>query len=211
MIEISDPQLQGTLAPAQWIRLLDFYHGKKGGFVFAGYEWLNARVWDNTLPEPLLQWALTAYGHCLGFIEPSTQQPPVITLHPAIWDKSHLSSDKGWAAQIPAGPRFTLDVVLHELIHVEVAYLRGGWMGGKSSHDNPKWCDAIERAAERLCGTMLEMQPFKALPTKRIRKDGHQLRRTPDRCLTMDECSRWPHSIREASCYGEQSVPMDWN
>ena len=89
---------------------------------------------------------------------PRPDDAPVITLDPAIWERSPAPRAGGWAATIPASPRYTLDVVLHELLHVDVNYLRGGAGRGHSSHDNLVWCEAVEVAASKLRGTMLELR-----------------------------------------------------
>ena len=189
------------------------YHGARGRFAYRAFGWLNPVVFDEKLPLPLLQWALTPYGGCLGFTEPRVEDDRVITLHPAIW-RAAGSTRGGWAARIAPGPRYTLDVILHELIHVEVESLLGGWRGrplGRSSHNNPWWCEAIERAADRLRGTLLELPAFVARPTvMEHQEDGRRLRRTPAGCLSMKDISRWPHSLR-ASCYYEtRAVPFEW-
>jgi hypothetical protein len=193
----------------------EHYHGPKGRFAYAVYRWINRNVFDDRLPLPLCQWALTPYGGCLGMTRSASTQhlPPVITLHPAIWSRRFLPcrDATGWAARITPGLRFTLDVVLHELIHVDVDYLRGGWRehGMKSSHDNPVWCAAIEAVAARLRGTLLEVPPFVSQPTRRLRVDGRQLRRPPDGCLPMDVVSRWPYAVRESDYFATQSVPFE--
>jgi hypothetical protein len=202
------PQLEGTWTADELGSLCTLYHAEKGAFAYRAYEWLNDIVFDGRLPVPLMQWALTAYGHCLGQTMPKPEQQPVITLHPAIWRRSWTNDAHGWAASITPGPRYTLDVVLHELIHVEVEYLLAGHHG-KSSHDNPEWCGAIERASKRLAGTMLELPRFKAQPTKRIRQNRRQLRRTPEGCISMNDCCHWPESLRESSYYGAREVPWE--
>jgi len=203
----SDPQLQGTWAVEDLRLLCGEYHGEKGDFTYRAYQWLNQVVFDGKLPVTLFQWALTAWGGCLGQTHSPAEHPPVITLHPAIWQPHGFGKPGGWSRNIPYGRRYTLDVVLHELIHVEVDYLMGGHHG-KSSHDCPEWCEAIMKAAQKLKGTMIEVPPFKAAPTKRVRENGKRRRRTPAGSITMDEISKWPHSIRVPDHYGAQEVPF---
>jgi len=200
----SDPQLQGTWPDKNLRQLCAEYHGVKGDFAYAAYSWLNETVFDGRIPTTLIQWALTPYGGCIGLTSAHVERPPVVTLHPAIWQPH--GHGKGWSQCIPAGPRYTLDVVLHELIHVEVSYLMGGH-GGKSSHDCVEWCESIMRAASRLKGTILELPPFKAAPTMRVRENGKQCRRTPAGCISMKDCSMWPHSLRMPPYYGSRYVP----
>jgi hypothetical protein len=71
------------------------------------------------------------------------------------------------------------------------------------------------RISERLRGTMLgEMREFKAAPTERVRIKVNgktkQVRRTPPGCLSMDECSRWPHTVRVPSYYESHDVPFEF-
>ena len=179
------------------------------------FDWLQVTVWDSQLPLTLLQWCLTPYGGCLGLTHSERTRPPVVSLHPAVWGQTHLSSNDCWAAKIPAGPRYSLDVLTHELVHVEVNYLRGG-STGKSSHDCPEWCAAIERVGARLEGTMLELPAFKAQPTKRFREEEHQRRHTPDGCISMPDCSRWPQEVygttttTKISSYHFRTLGYDW-
>ena len=65
------------------------------------------------------------------------------------------------------------------------------------------------RASERLKGTMLELPPFKAAPTKRRRENGQQVRRTPPGSISMAEIAQWPHAIRVPQYYGSREVPFD--
>jgi protein gp37 len=199
-------QLRGTRPVADLRSLCADYHGEKGDFAYAAFAWLNETVFEDRLPVTLIQWALTSYGHCLGFTQNKKNEnnPPVVTLHPAIW--SPAGHGTGWSRTIPAGRRYALDVVLHELIHVEVNYLMRG-RSGKSSHDCIEWCQAITTASQKLKGTMLELPPFRAAPTKRYRENGRQARRTPDGCLSMEQIAGWPHSVREPSYYGSRALP----
>jgi hypothetical protein len=116
----------------------------------------------------------------------------------------------GWAANITPGRRYTLDTVLHELLHVDVEYLRGGQVDVRnwhSSHDNP--CAAVEAAAARLVGTPLELRPFMARPSIRRRVDGKMRRAAPDGAISIQALSMWPQSLRELGYYEDRSVPFE--
>jgi hypothetical protein len=200
-------------------QLCRHYHGDAGAFVYHAFAWANPAVFGNRLPIPLFQWALTPYGHCLGLTQPWNEtRPPVISYHPAIWTPSarhgthRCQPEQDWSCRLVAlaGPRYTLDVVLHELCHVDVEYVRGGCgKRAKSSHDNPIWCAAIMEASARLRGTMLEVPAFTARPTIRRRTKGaRQQRVTPEGCLPMSAVSGWPHALREPGYYQSREVPF---
>jgi hypothetical protein len=186
------------------------YHGRKGEFAYQAVRWLNAVVFGDALPVTLVQWALTPWGRCLGLTSSRGEAAPVIRLHPAIWEPRGAGLPSAWAARIPAGPRYTLDVVLHELLHVDVMYLRGGLpKGSHSSHDNPVWCEAVEIATSKLRGTLLELPPVIARPTRRLRTERGMHRRTPEGCLSMDDLCHFPHSQRVPDYYRARSTPWE--
>src|SRR4051812_37142924 len=109
---------------ADLTRLCEDYHGEKGRFAYEAFAWANEAIYERRLPMPLIQWALTAYGKCLGLTHSEKEESPVITLHPQTWRR---------------GPLFALDVMIHELLHVYIRYVLGQWAKGKSSHDNDSW------------------------------------------------------------------------
>ncbi len=89
------------------------YHGPRGQFAYAAFAWAQQHVYEGCLPLPLMQWALTPWGACLGFTD-NTETDAVITLRPQIWRR---------------GPVYMLDVIAHELLHV---YIR--WTLGTGAH-----------------------------------------------------------------------------
>ncbi len=161
----------------------EHYHGAKGRFAYAAFAWANSSLYNESLPLPLIQWGLTAYGACIGQMSPRPDDLPVITLHPLIWRH---------------GPRYTLDVVIHELTHVSTYYVKAGWGAGKSSHDNWTWAQEVMRISP-----LLGLSEFQAAPTKRKRMNHSMLRTTPEGCISMKALSRWPYSLRpEEYCSG---------
>jgi hypothetical protein len=85
------PQLEGSSVIRDLRRFCGDYHGQRGCFAYDAFAWISRVCFDGRLPFPLLQWALTAWGKCLGFTVPRTGRgsrtqtsaaPPVITLHP---------------------------------------------------------------------------------------------------------------------------------
>jgi hypothetical protein len=188
------PVVTGLHAPyglEELTRLCEEYHGLKGRFAYFAFAWANEHVYGGRLQLPLIQWALTPYGKCIGMTEYGLDEAdlPVITLHPLIWRK---------------GPRYTLDTVVHESMHLWCKYIRGGWVG-KSSHDNPIWAEEVSRVSPRL-----GLPSLKAAPTKRKRENGKMLRVVPDDCIAMEDLASWPHSMRPAGYYREKTVPFNY-
>jgi hypothetical protein len=202
-------QLEGShdWTLAELADLCEGYHGECGRFAYAAVRWTLEAVYDGKPPLPLVQWALTAYGHCIGLTHARREALPVVTLHPIIWTGG---ADPD-APPRPHGPRYALDVVIHDLLHVHILYVLGGWRG-KSSHDSPLWCSEIMRLSPRL-----ELSAFQAAPTVRRRvkmPDGtsKMKRATPEGCAEMADIARWPHAFRPEGYYKEarQGLPFSW-
>jgi len=202
-------QLQGseswTLSELE--DLCEQFHGDKGRFAYRAVRWAMDVVYDgDRLPVPLTQWALTAYGRCIGLTASTPELAPVVTLHPTIWDGPRDPNKP----PAPCGPRYTLDVVVHELMHVHVAYVCGAWRGGHSSHDNPVWCREIMRVSPKL-----GLPVFFAAPTVRRKVDcsdgvTRSKRLTPDGSIHMAGIAQWPHSLRAPGFYSSTEVPFTW-
>lgn len=119
-------------------------YGDLGEFGYQAFDWINATLFDGRLPVPLILWELTAHGACLGLTTSRHGAPPVIRLHPSL-----LGGPAPWANpwRVPAdqlGPAYALDVLIHECMHVAVAYLLGG-ANGPTSHNNPGWVGEAQR------------------------------------------------------------------
>jgi hypothetical protein len=71
-------------------------------FTYRAYAWANAKVFDGRMPVPLLQWAFTEWGRCLGYTATRTENPPVITLHPGIWRAGWGAAGGGEAGREPS-------------------------------------------------------------------------------------------------------------
>ena len=177
------------------------YHGAKGDFSYVCFRWINTMLFGGELPTTLIQWGLTAYGGCLGLTQPRAERYPVITLHPSIW--------QGGPERWQPGPRKTLDVLIHECIHVAVGYLRGQETGRRhSSHDNRPWASECMRLAP-----LLGLGAIQAAPTTRTWVDGSDSRKytraTPPGCLDMAVLSRFPYALRPAGYFQETALPWD--
>jgi hypothetical protein len=123
------------------------YWARRGVWGYEAFEFINATYFAGSLPWPLIQWALTAHGGCLG---KTCARPdaPVITLHPSLLGGTE--KDDPWRIQ-PAwlGPCYAFDVLLHETMHVSVDCVIGRG-GGDSSHNNPGWIAEVNRIAPLL-------------------------------------------------------------
>jgi hypothetical protein len=125
------------------------YWGRRGVWAYEAFDFINATYFDGKLPWPLIQWGLTPHGGCLGLTKPS-DGPPVITLHPSILEGSEKPDPWGISPDW-LGACYAFDVVLHESMHVGVAYLLGGWKGkGDTSHNNSVWIAEVNRIAPML-------------------------------------------------------------
>ena len=182
-----------------WMLVADLcarYHGDRGGFAYAGIAWAQTHVYDERLPVPLVQWALTPYGRCLGFTAESViMADAVITLHPQIWRR---------------GPAYTLDVIVHELLHVYIRWVLGhtdyARGRGTSSHDNPIWAREVMRLSPRL-----GLPTVQASPTVRRRAGKTLLRVMPEGCLSRADLACWPHSLRPPGFYRTATLPFPWS
>ena len=176
------------------------YHGEKGDFSYAAFRWANHTLFADQIPTTLIQWALTAFGRCLGYTQPEAERYPVITLHPGIWGPG---PDR-WQP----GPCMTLDTVIHECLHAYILYVIGQEKG-HSSHDNPTWANECMRL-----GPLLELPAFKAAPTKRMWKEDTETgketytRTTPEGCIDMDALAYFPQSLRPKGYF--QGTQLPW-
>jgi hypothetical protein len=55
-----------------------------GPFAYAAFDHINATHFETKLPETLLLWDLTEYGHCFGWCRSAADGPPIVKLHPAV-------------------------------------------------------------------------------------------------------------------------------
>jgi hypothetical protein len=196
-------------------------YGDLGEFGYQAFDWINAALFDGYLPTPLILWELTAHGACLGLTTSRQAAPPVIRLHP-----SPLGGPAPWAnpwrvSADQLGPAYALDVLIHECMHVEVAYLLGG-ANGPTSHNNPRWVGEAQRI-----GPLLGLQ-FRAgrSVTKRVPVEGGELgpsgkpktrtvRVTEDGAsVPFDAVAHFPRGVRQrladaTDYYRANALPFD--
>lgn len=195
-------------------------YGDLGEFGYQAFDWVNATLFDGRLPVPLILWELTAHGACLGRTSSRSAGAPVIRLHPSL-----LGGPAPWANPwgVPAdelGAAYALDVLIHECMHVAIAYLRGG-ANGPTSHNNPRWVAEAQRL-----GPLLGLQ-FRAgrSVTKRVPVEGGELgpsgkpktrtvRVTEDGAsVEFRDIASFPHAVRDgltdaADYYRANALPF---
>jgi hypothetical protein len=121
------------------------YGGPRGLFAYECFEDINARFFGNGLPWPLIHWAITPHGQCMGFTTRAATPQPVIVLHPSTLKGTEKTNPWGIEPAL-LGVCFVYDVLLHECIHVKVEYVLGGWREkGETSHNNSLWVGEVNR------------------------------------------------------------------
>jgi hypothetical protein len=121
----------------------------RGRFAYEAFEFINAKYFGNALPYPLIVWALTAHGGCLGLTYVHSGEQPVILLHPSTLQGTEKSDPWGIDPRM-LGWCFAFDVLVHECIHVHIGWREGGWTNFRSSHNNPLWVAHVNRLAPLL-------------------------------------------------------------
>jgi hypothetical protein len=167
--------------------IAEAHFGERGRWAYEAVCWANQALFGGELPPTLVQWALTPYGACLG--QTHHGYAPVITLHPSIWGEGTVHARgliEAWDGA-PACKLYTLDVIIHELMHVKLGK-RAPTTVGKSSHDNPAWAAEVERLSP-----LLGLGRVVAAHTKRKRSEGRMLRvPAKEGALPLRALATWP-------------------
>jgi hypothetical protein len=146
-------------------------YGELGTFAYQAFDWINAALFDGRLPVPLIVWELTAHGHALGLTHSEVGRAPRIRLHPSLTGGSYYGKADPWGLPPEIlGPAYALDVLIHECVHVSVAYLLGG-TDGPTSHNSRRWVAETQRVGS-LIG--LEFRGGRSV-TKRVPVDSGEL------------------------------------
>jgi hypothetical protein len=139
--------------PKKIVEALDliagYYAPRFGPWANRAFDAINAAFFDDRLPRPLIQWAITPYAHCLaqtGVRGGSGR--PIITLHPSIM-VPHTDNPWGLDARW-LGAAYAFDVLLHETIHVAQDSLHRDMPEGESSHNCESWILEVNRLAPML-------------------------------------------------------------
>lgn len=175
------------------------YFGRKGVWAYECFDWINERLYDGNLPQPLILWGLTAHGGCLGFTMADPERVrPVIQLHPSLLGSTAENGAWGFGQDL-LGPAFAFDTLIHECIHVWVEHiLCRDHRDGTSSHNNPAWVKEINRVAPLLGITGLNAAMSK---TKRVANPDRprgktRVIRTTDGNVPFEAVSGFPRSVR---------------
>src|SRR5215472_8474984 len=148
----------------------EHYYGDRGLWCYRAFDWINRTLFFDELPPPLIVITLTPHGHCLALTHWALDRPPVIRLHPSLWGGTEKATPWGIDAD-QLGPRYALDVLIHESTHVSVRYRLGGPTRGDSFHNNPEWMSEVNRIAP-----LLGLIGINAAMSK-VKRDGKKVRR----------------------------------
>jgi hypothetical protein len=160
---VSSNGQQGLAAPeihAAYRLIAAHLYRDLGRFVYAAFDHINATYFGGAVPETLILWDLTEYGHFLGWTRPAADGPPIIKLHPNLVYSSGRNRELRWHIPVELlGLCYAFDVLLHEMIHVNVEKVLGGWQGlgldkpqrsKWTYHNNPLWVGECNRIARLL-------------------------------------------------------------
>lgn len=182
------------------------FFGDRGRFAYEAFRWANEALFNNAIPTPLIQWALTPYGACIGYSQSGEIDVlhPIITLHPRIW-----RGQRDGIRVLPHGERMTLDVVIHEMTHVHVAMMQAGGVRvpWTSSHDNDLWAGEVTRISP-LIG--LDNIVAARMKRKRVGKTMGTVPSDPN-AISLKQSAGWPHTVRPVDYYDSVSVPFSWS
>jgi hypothetical protein len=172
------------------LAVAEHYHDARGLLGYAMFEAVQAHLFANELPWPLVVWGLTPHGGCLAYTHSPIVCPPTITLHPSLLGGTEKDNPWGRPPEW-LGVLFALDSMIHECMHVAVNYARGPWQGGESSHNNPLWIAEVNRLAP-----LLGFHDVVAAMSKPTRIGSKIVRRSEGSTIPFDAVSKFSRSLR---------------
>jgi hypothetical protein len=203
-----------------------YRHGNLGKFAYAAFDFINATYFGGSLPETLILWDLTDYGHCLGWCRSSNDGPPIIKLHPnLVMGSSDPHQEERWHVPLELlGRCYAFDVLLHECIHACINYNLGGWerLDGPqrnkwTSHNNPLWVAECNRIAKLLgYPSTYTMKKYRRVGGEGSYVDKAGRKRKKRRGRLEYGCDgpdfeRFPHEIPERKAfYRAEVLPFKW-
>jgi len=191
------------------------YHGEKGRWAYEAFGYINATYFNDQLPIPLIQWAITPHGGCLGHTQAAKS---VVTLHPSLLGGTEKKAPWGIDPAL-LGYCYAFDVLLHECMHIGVEHVLGGY-DGPTSHNNEQWVGEVNRIAP-----LLGLRGIEAGASKsgRVVVDGEftktgkpatRVQRVSTGNVPFDVVSKFPQKTREfvndLSFYRNDVLPFAW-
>ena len=178
-----------------------WYWGAAGEFAADEFGRLNREHFAGSIPPLPIAIGLAAYGHCIGLTR--RHSTPRISLASELFNGSMRQR---------GGPLSVSDTLIHEMVHA-CLMLRGEEPG----HNFGPWCRMISDLTPDLTGHEIQAQPVGTMrvpnPDRDTDPDAPKtkvVRRAKPGCLTQQDLSRWPHSIRPAGYYDQQEpIPVD--
>jgi len=121
------------------------YYGENGLWLCQTFDAINHKLFDGSLPQPLITIEMTKWSRCLGWCQLSEDLPPRVIIHPTLFGLGESNSQPPWGLKNAwMGKRLVFDVLLHECIHLSVRYRLGGYQG-PTSHNNEQWISEVNR------------------------------------------------------------------
>jgi hypothetical protein len=199
------------MTPIEIVKALDlvadYYNPRFGRWAYRAFDAINSTFFDGRLPRPLIQWALTPHGHCLGLTRAKFNEPygPIITLHPSIMAPNAGQDETGpWDVDWQwFGPLYAFDVLIHESIHVAQHAIHGPDDWRESSHNCPSWIAEVNRLAPMLGleGVHAGRNRLKRVPipgqVTKTGKTATKVQRVDEGNVPLSAYSRFPDGVRE--------------
>ena len=181
------------------------YDGRRGQFAYEAFEYINAAYFNNDLPWPLIVWAITPHGGCLGNTMSRTDAPPIITMHPSTLGGTEKRNPWGVDPAL-LGTTYAFDVIIHECLHVSQHYILDG-QRGPTSHNCLNWVSEVNRIAPLLGLEGVEAGTTKAkrLPIEgeftKTGKPATKVKKVTAGNMLHIEIATFPYSVRDPDFY----------
>jgi hypothetical protein len=190
------------------------YAGNRGIWAYQAFDYINTTFFDDHLPTPLIVWALTPHGSCLGY---TSTKSAIIVLHPSLLGGTEKDDPWGYPPEL-LGPPFAFDTVLHECMHLHIEHCLGGWSGkGTSSHNNDLWVNEVNRIAPLISldikaeRSKTKRVPIDGEPTKRGKQPTKVIRASGS-TVPFDAIAKFPRAVRlhlgQTQWYLDKKLPF---
>ncbi|SRR5258708_7549571 len=146
---------------------------------FEWYDAINNSFFASKLPQAFILQALTPYGSCIALTKTSNVQP-IILLHPILQKSKNPDKEEFYT-------------LLHEAIHVNVAFVLKNKTGGKSSHESGEWISEVNRIAKMLGYSDVTLGVSKVERQKK--KHGGKLKRVSTGTIPYECTYNFPQAL----------------